>query len=58
MVNVTKVPNKPEWKVTLDKKVVGKIIFLNPEFQYKPNGSTPGEKFPTLNACIDSLKGD
>lgn len=59
MISVTKIPNAPEWKVTLDKKVVGKIIFNGTFFQYFPKGSNAGgEKFTMLNQCIDSLKDE
>ena len=62
MHKVEKRLNKPVWVVKLDKKIAGEIRFLidgdHNIFQYFPKGSaTGGEKFETLNACINSLEG-
>lgn len=57
MITVTKVNNKAQWKVALDKKLVGHIHQEAGEFFYQPKGSkTIGEKFPSLNLCIKSLE--
>lgn len=71
MLKVEKVKNKPVWKVSLDKRVVGEIRFLigteerfgvdEPVtfFQYFPKGSsTGGEKYKDLTACMKSLETD
>lgn len=43
--------------VRLDKKVIGQIkLGADRLWRYYPKGSTPGEGFPTLEACQHSLQ--
>lgn len=58
MIDIKKVAHKAEWKVTLDKKVVGKIVLGDLQYQYIPKAGLAfaGEKFDKLDDCIRSLK--
>jgi hypothetical protein len=61
MIEVQKVPNKPEWKVKLERKVIGKITFTAGEaqpYQYLAGGTKKfgGERFERLEEVIASLK--
>lgn len=51
---------KPEWTVKLDGKAVGKIVkWTDIGYIYYPKGqSLGGDPFPTLGACIDSLRSE
>lgn len=55
-IEVSKIANKNKWKVTLDRKKVGEIVYEDLVFQYIPKGSrVGGEKFDRLDSCIRSL---
>jgi hypothetical protein len=50
-------PNRRIWTVKLDKKVTGKIVHEKEGYRYYPKGQTAGgDAFPSLGACIDSLR--
>jgi hypothetical protein len=57
-IQTIQLPNRRIWTVKLDKKVVGQIVHGKDGYRYSPKGHAgiKGEPFPSLGACIDSLK--